>query len=314
MSFLSDNIIADGLLIAMRWVFSWIQDYSLVIILVTIALKLVLMPLDLMQRRSSMRMQLATADVEGIKKRYANNPDQANKKVQEYYKEHGIKPSAGCLPMLISMVFLFAFYGALRAIVTEQTISMMLQGAFKGASTVELPKLLWINNIYQPDAGHVAIMPTAQNFLTFLNQNSANVSPQMLYMLKQNGLLTYADGLMTMNTQAVSVYTKLTDGIVAANNLIGRNNGWYGLPIIAGGTLFLQQWLTTKTTPSASQQPGGKMMMYFFPLFSAYICITTNSCFALYWTISNVFAMAVHFLYTAYAKSKKKVVTTDDIR
>ena len=282
MNFLYDNFIAEFLFAALKWVFSWAGQHWLAIILVTLAIKLVLLPLDIKQRASSAKMQMASGEVENIKKRYANNPDQAQKKIKEYYKKNNISATAGCLPMLLSMVLLFAFYGALRNIVAEQTISLVLQGATNGAASVELPKFLWVHNVFQADAGHVAIMPTAD------------------------------DGVMTVDTAA---YKALTDGIVAANGFEGLNNGWYGLPLIAGGTLFLQQWLTSKNQP-ANAQPGGKMMLYFFPVFSAYICMTSNACFALYWTFSNVCAMAVHLGYNAYLKNKKKKepVTIDSIR
>ena len=312
MNFLYDNFIAEFLFAALKWVFSWAGQHWLAIILVTLAIKLVLLPLDIKQRASSAKMQMASGEVENIKKRYANNPDQAQKKIKEYYKKNNISATAGCLPMLLSMVLLFAFYGALRNIVAEQTISLVLQGATNGAASVELPKFLWVHNVFQADAGHVAIMPTADDFLSFLKVNSSSISPQMLMMMKEQGILIFENGVMTVDTAA---YKALTDGIVAANGFEGLNNGWYGLPLIAGGTLFLQQWLTSKNQP-ANAQPGGKMMLYFFPVFSAYICMTSNACFALYWTFSNVCAMAVHLGYNAYLKNKKKKepVTIDSIR
>ena len=292
---------------ALKWVFSWVGQYWLAIILVTLAIKFVLLPLDIKQRKSSQKMQLAAAEVENIKKRYANNPDQQNKKVQEFYKANGIKPTAGCLPMLLSMVLLFAFYGALRNVVTEQTVSLVLKGAADGAASIKLPSWLWVHNVLQADAGHVPIFPNSADFLSFIKMNSTSISPQMLMILKNEGLISFTNGVMNVNAQA---YESLTHNMVVANGFEGMNNGWYGLPIIAGGTLFLQQWLTSKTSPT-SAQPGGKMMLYFFPIFSAYICATSNACFAMYWTISNVFAMLVHIIYTAYSKRKqqKKPVT-----
>ena len=312
MNFLYDNFIAEGLAYVLRFAYDLFNDYAWAILVVTILIKVVMLPLDIHQRKSTMKMSAVSAEVEGIKKRYASNQDLANKKVQEYYAKHNIKPTAGCLPMLLTMIFLFAFYGALRNIVTEQTISLILKGAHDGAASVDLPGWLWINNIFQADAGHVAIFPDAENFLTFLRQNSANVNPQMFEMLRNADIVTYANGAMNINAE---VYNKLTTDIIAANGLAGYNNGWYGLPIIAGGTLFLQQWIQKKSNPTA-QQPGGNMMLYFFPIFSAYICLSSNACFAMYWTISNIFSIIVFLAFDAVKKSKakKEPVTIKSVR
>lgn len=316
MNFLYDNFISEFLFMAMRWVFSFFQDYSLVIIVVTLAIKLVLLPLDLTQRKSSRLMSTVTGDVEEIKKRYANNPDQVNKKVQALYKERGIKPMSGCLPMLVTMVLLFAFYGALRNVVSEQSVALVLEGMEKGAQSVQLPRWLWVNNIFQPDSGMASILPTANEFLSFIKMNSSSISPQMLMMLKNEGILTFANGAMSMNAGAIATYETLCGDIVSTSGLAGFNNGWFGLPLIAGGSLFLQQWLTQRQNPAAAAQQGGKMMMYFFPLFSAYICCTTNACFAIYWTVSNVVSVLSHVLYTGYYKRKErlKTPTADDFR
>lgn len=313
MEFLYNNFIGEALLYVLRWFYSFLNDYAWAIILVTILIKVVLLPLDLKQRASSAKMAAVSSQVEDIKKRYANNQELANKKVNEFYQKNKIKPSAGCLPMLLTMIFLFAFYGALRTIVTEQTISLLLEGVKNGAENVDLPNWLWIHNIFQPDAGHQPIFPTAQNFMTFIQTNSASINPQMFNLMRDANLLTFADGAMTVNE---TVYNTLTTEIIAANGLTGFNNGWFGLPIIAGGTLFLQQFITSKTNPTMNNQPGGKMMMYFFPIFSAYICLTTNACFALYWTMSNVVGIVVHLVYTAIQKAKKnrEPVTIDSIR
>ena len=299
---------------ALKWVFSFVGEYWLAIILVTVAIKLVLLPLDIKQRQSSMKMQLAAGEVENIKKRYANDPNQAEKKVQEYYKKNGIKPTAGCLPMLISMVLLFAFYGALRSVVSEQTISLALRSAVEGAGSVKVPSFLWVHNVLQPDSGMAGIFPTPAELQSFIKVNASSISPQMLMMMKNEGLLLFKDGIMTVNE---GMYTALTTDIITANGffttdaagaIVTLNNGWFGLPIIAGGTLFLQQWLTNKTGGNAmgSGQPGGKLLLYFFPIFSAYICATSNACFAIYWTVSNIFAMGMHLIYTWVVNSKKK--------
>ena len=293
MGFLSDNFIADGILIVLRWMFSFLKEYSLVIIVMTVAIRLILVPLDIRQKKNTRMMANIGPEVENLKKRYANNPDQLNKKTQELYRANKIKPMAGCLPAIIQLVLLFAYFGALRTLASEQTISVILNAANKGAANVSLPSWLWIHNIWQPDSGLATILPSSAEFMSFITQNAAKISPQTLLMLKNQGLISYSTGALTV---VESAYTKLTEGIIAANGLTGFNNGWFGLPILAGVSMFFSQKLTMKNNP---QMEGSKLMLWMFPIISLWICTTSNAIFAIYWFVSNICVIIVHVICEA---------------
>lgn len=113
MNFLYDNFISDFLVIVIEWIFQFVGEYSITIILAMLFVRFVLMPLDLKSKRSMKQMAALGPEVESLKKRYANNPEQLNKKVQQLYKERGVSTMAGCLPMLVTLLLLSAFYGAL---------------------------------------------------------------------------------------------------------------------------------------------------------------------------------------------------------
>jgi len=302
LGFLSDNFIADAIFFVIKWMFELINDYSIVILLVTLAIRLLVMPLDIKQKKNSRMMANIGPEVESLKKRYANNPDQMNKKIQELYRERNIKPLAGCLPMLIQLPILFAFFGALRSIASEQTVSIILNAAQNGAESVQLPQWLWVHNLWQPDSGLAGCLPSAEEFLSFLRANAGNITPQTMFMLQNHGLVSYSSGVLQISTGA---YDALKNGILAANNLVGFNNGWFGLPILAGATLFFQQRLTSKQNPQMEQQQG-KMMLYIFPIFSIYICATSNAAFSIYWVFSNVYAIALNYVQTLIYNAKDK--------
>lgn len=286
MEFLSNNFISEFFVIALKWLFGIIQNYSVAIIILTIAIRLLILPLDLRQKQSTRKMSLIQPKLESMKKRYANNPQQLQKKQKELYAKEGVKPLAGCLPMLITLPIFFAFFGAMRALAAEQTVSLILNAHSLGAEAYDLPQWLWVHNFWQPDSGLANILQQGPEFISFLHQNSTSVSPQSLSMLQDAGLISYgADGLV-----ATSEYTKLTADILSVNNLTGFKNGWFILPIFAGGTLFLQQKITMAQNPQQQQQ--GKMMLYFFPIFSIYICTISNAAFSIYWLFANIYALA----------------------
>ena len=303
MSFLNDNFISEAIVAVIKWMFEFINDYSIVIILITIIVRLVFLPLDIKQRKNMRALSGLTAEVENLKKRYANNPNQVNAKVNELYRERGVKPTGGCLPMLLSLILLFAFFGSLRVIASEQSMSLILQAAEYGAESVDLPQWLWVHNFWQPDSGLAAVLPTSTEFLSSLIANANYITPQTMAMLQNHDLISFASGTLTVNE---TVYSALTTDVISANGLTGFNNGWFGLPLLAGVTLFLNQKLSTKSQPQNPQMAGtNKFMLYFFPIFSVYICATSNAAFALYWIISNLYMMALNLILNSYFKKKE---------
>ncbi len=283
MDFLNNNFISEFFLIALRWFYSFLSDYSIAIVLLTILMRAVLLPLDLKQRKNSRKMTQIQPELESIKKRYANNPQLFQKKQKELYAKEGVKPLAGCLPLLLQLPIFFAFFGAMRVLASEQTVNLILNAVNDGVT--QLPSWLWVHNFWQPDSGLEPILPLGQNFITFLQSNGTFISPQTLSILQQKNIVTFANGNFTYVAQT---YDALTNNILSANGLAGLNNGWFILPVLAGASLFFQQRLMTN---SGVQQDQGKMMMWLFPLFSVWICATSNTAFAVYWLASNVYAL-----------------------
>lgn len=299
MDFLSNNFISDFFLIVLKGVYGLVKDYSVAIIVVTIAMRLLMLPLDLRQKNSSRKMALIQPQVESLKKRYAGNPQQLQKKTQELYRKEGVKPLAGCLPMLITLPIFFAFFGAMRVLAAQETVSLILN-ANQVAGQIQLPHWLWVNNFWQPDSGLASILPKASEFVGFVQTNATYITPQAMHMLSNAGLLhfDYTTGtlLSTITDSAGKVvsampqYDTLAAKIIEWNKLTGYNNGWFILPIMAGVTLFFQQKLTMAQNPQAAGQ--GKFMLWFFPIFSLWICASSNAAFSVYWVIANVYALA----------------------
>lgn len=319
MDFLSNNFISDFFLILLNGVYSFVRDYSVAIILVTILLRLAMLPLDIRQRNSTRKMSLIQPMVESLKKRYANNPQQLNKKTQELYKKEGVRPLAGCLPMLITLPIFFAFFGAMRVLAAQQTVSLILNAQHFGQAAYSVPQWLWVHNFWQPDSGISSILPSGPDFVSFVQTNATYITPQTLHMLSNNGLLNFdtVNGVLsatkTVGGQAVSTvpaYDQLVSKIIDYNHLTGYNNGWFILPVLAGGTLFFQQKISMAQTPQAAGQ--GKFMLWFFPLFSVFICASSNAAFSVYWLVANVYALGqllvLNYIYKKRERKAKGII------
>ena len=107
------------LLTLIKAMHGFINNYALTIILFTIVIKLVVMPLNLKSRRSTMRMSSVQPKMAELQEKYKDDQEKLNQKMQELYRKEGVSPMGGCLPMIISMVILFAMFYALRTFANE---------------------------------------------------------------------------------------------------------------------------------------------------------------------------------------------------
>ncbi len=88
-------------------------SYGLAIIALTVIVRLCLWPLGVSQQRSMRSMQILQPKMKLIQERYKNDPQMAQKKLMEFYKEHKFNPMSGCLPLLIQMPIFILLYTAL---------------------------------------------------------------------------------------------------------------------------------------------------------------------------------------------------------
>lgn len=111
------------------YVFSWliqyiygltavihIPNYGLAIILMTLLIKVLLFPLTNMQMKSMRAMQEFQPQLKVLQDQYKDDPKNLQSQIMKLYEENGINPLSGCLPMLVQMPILIAFYQAMSQI------------------------------------------------------------------------------------------------------------------------------------------------------------------------------------------------------
>jgi YidC/Oxa1 family membrane protein insertase len=111
--------LAAPLLDALRWVYGYVGNWGWSIIVLTLLINLAMAPLRHKSVVSMRRMQELQPHMKAIQERYAKykitDPERQkmNTEVMELYKSRGVNPASGCVPMLLTMPFLFAFYAML---------------------------------------------------------------------------------------------------------------------------------------------------------------------------------------------------------
>ena len=85
-------------------------SFGLAIILFTVIIRIVLLPLSIKQTKSTAKMGAIQPEMKKVQDKYKNDPQKAQAEVMKLYKENGVNPMGGCLPMLIQMPILFALF------------------------------------------------------------------------------------------------------------------------------------------------------------------------------------------------------------
>jgi YidC/Oxa1 family membrane protein insertase len=93
----------------------FVGNYGIAIILLTVAIRLVLWPLNVSQQRSMRKMQVLQPKLKSLQDRYKSDPQKMQAKMVEFYKEHNFNPMGGCLPLLVQMPVFILLYSALMS-------------------------------------------------------------------------------------------------------------------------------------------------------------------------------------------------------
>jgi YidC/Oxa1 family membrane protein insertase len=129
--------LAFGILAIMKWMYGFIGNYGVVIIILVFLMRLAMHPITKKSQVSMSKMSKLTPMAEEIKKKYANDKAEQNKQLMALYKEHGASPIMGMLPMFVQMPIWVALWSAVYT-------SIDLRGA------AFLP--FWITDLSAPDA------------------------------------------------------------------------------------------------------------------------------------------------------------------
>lgn len=168
-------------------------SYGLAIILMTLVIKMIMYPLTVKQVKSMKGMQILQPKMKELQTKYKDKPEKLQQEMIKLYKETGVNPMAGCLPLVLQMpIFIIIFYG-------------LRDFTFNGATS-----FLWLTDLAQPDP--LYILPVLSALTTYYQQKqtSTEMNQQAKMMLMFMPLFigyistTFSSGLVlywvTMNT------------------------------------------------------------------------------------------------------------------
>jgi YidC/Oxa1 family membrane protein insertase len=204
-------------------------SWAFSIVLLTVCLRLMLYPLNAWSTKSMVKMQQIAPEVTAIQEKYKKDPKKAQLEIMHLYRERGVNPASGCLPLLIQMPFLIGMFDLLKS-------SFALRGA------PFIPG--WIDDLTAPDVlfrwktpiffigTEFHLLPILLGVVMFFQQRLMATGP------KDPNLMTDQQRQQrTMGTVMTVVFT-----VMFYNFPSGLNIYWLSSMLLG----MLQQWITSK--------------------------------------------------------------------
>ncbi len=299
---------------------NWIVNYGWTIVVFTIVLKLVLSPLDIMQRVTSAKqsrvMGAMQPELDELKKKYANNPEKLNAEQNKLYKKYNTNLTGICLPMLISLVVtlvvFFTLYASIRSygneklyttyqsldktyVETQTNIDVNLDEDAQNELLANAVKekyeeqkaqnsWLWVKNVWKADT-KTSQFVDFDSYWDYLEDND----------------LTNGETKEDVKAR----YDFIVNAIEGGNSV---QNGYYVLIILCAVVNFLAQFISTKLLSSKGQKMTlmNKIIMIVIPISMLIFASTSNVVFTLYIITNSLMTTLISTIISLIMKHKNK--------
>jgi YidC/Oxa1 family membrane protein insertase len=168
------GVIARPLFLWLKWTYNHIvPNWGWAIVIQTVIINLALLPLRLAQMKSMLKMQRVAPQIKSIQEKYKKysmrdpRKQAMNEEIAAIYKTEGVNPAGGCLPLIIQMPFLFAYYRMLGV-----------------ALDLRLAHWAWVPDLSSPDPYHILPIAVIVSMLFMQRMTpQAGMDPQQQKMM-----------------------------------------------------------------------------------------------------------------------------------
>ena len=244
------------------------KNYGLALLLFTLIMKLIMLPLNIKQQKSSAKMQSLKPKQDEINRKYKGDKQKINEELMKLYQEEKYSPTSGCLPMLIQFPVMFGLiaviYQPLTYIINVSADLITKATELFGGAQSSITEILII--------GAAKTDPSAYSFLP--------------------------SSVFTFDFTFLGIDLSLQPDI--------GNFSWLWLiPILSGATQLLSTLITNKTNPYGNSM--GKSMgliMIGMPLFFTWLTFSFPAALGVYWIFTNILTIiqtwALNVVYHPY--------------
>ena len=252
------NIVSIPFGYVMRFIYDLVGNYGVAIILFTILCKIILMPMTIKQKKSTLAMQALQPKLLAVQKKWGADRERMAAETQKVYEEAGVSPMGGCGTMLLSFPIMIGLY---YVIVRPLTYLMHLS------------------------ADQISAISTALGM-----EASANVASELTLagMINQN----FAAASAAVPEVIQMDYTFLGMNLTDTASFKALSILWI-IPVLSGLTSLLSTWLMQKKQQEAMKDnpqmaQTNSMMTMMMPMMSVYFGFVLPAGVGIYWIVNNL--------------------------
>ncbi len=312
----------------LQFLYRLVGNYGVAIILFTVLVKLLLLPLDLKQKKSMAKTQKLQPLLNAVQQKYANDKDKLSQETMKLYQKYGINPMSGCLPMLIQLPIIFSLFYVIR----KPMVYMMGVG-FNETWRVAEAYNEWLAGL--GGAGEIfnSLPESIRTALTYTSNNSQNTfgnyeiqvarviadHPEILkssYITPElaNKLSNINFDFLWMDLSQTPAWQKIFAMFGGVWPTLNDALLWF-IPILSGASAWLSSHLMKPKQPkeekhkvlAENEKPQEnasadtmKSMTMMMPFMSVFFAFTLPAGVGLYWIVSNLIQIAQHFLVNKF--------------
>jgi YidC/Oxa1 family membrane protein insertase len=195
-----------GIVAALNWLlqafFHFTGSYGIAIILVTLLVKVILVPLTIKQTRSMIAMQRIQPEIRKLQEKYKDDKEKLSQEMMKFYKENKVNPFGGCLPLILQLPVFFALFEVLRKYLLTPPILQLgntftILKAYPTGIIAKNASFLWIHSLADStraaDPYYILLILLAAS--TWYSQKQVMTDPRQKSMLIIMPLVTAFIGL-----------------------------------------------------------------------------------------------------------------------
>ena len=289
-----------------QFIYNFVDNYGLAIILFTIVIKLILMPLQIKSQKAMKRQQKVQPIIMELQKKYANDQQRLQQEMMKVYKENNVSMTGGCLPLLIQFPILIGLYR-----VIQRPLTYIRGINFADSQVIENVKL---------------VMSEMKESFPEVIGNLANVTVEQINKIYQIQLSHWSELVgkaqelswdINFNFLGLDLSKQPSESI--APFLSGNfSDPSTVLLILIPAVAMLMTWLSSKysqklsgTANQAAQnqdnpaQSMTKSMNLMMPLMTGFFTFTLPSGIGIYWIISSVMQIVQQYTINKFFDRKE---------
>ena len=271
------------------FVYSFVQNYGWSLIIFTLLIKAILLPLGLKQQKATTKMQQVQPKLAELQAKYANDQQKLSEETMKLYKEYGVNPMGGCLPLLIQLPILFGLYRVIYS-----PLTYMLHYSEEKIAELTASYVAQYGEIPAKAAAQAQIFIAKAEEL--INFNFLGLDISATPSISNPNIIWIVPILAAATTYLTSKVTTMMSGNKKDKKI--TENG----EIKKERVLSPDQKSSTGSANSAESMT--KSMTVMMPLMTLWITFTLPATLGVYWTISNVFSILQTVLLNGYFKKK----------